>query len=329
MPTEAALHQRERARNRRREAFRQDVLTGLGRESKSLPCKHFYDRRGSELFDQICELPEYYPTRTELAIMHEHAAEIATAVGPGAALVEYGAGSSTKTRLLLEQLAEPAAYIPVDISADHLHATAQKLASAYPSIDIVPVAADFTRPFELPALAREASHAAVYFPGSTIGNFEPAEAKRLLRQISDLVGVGGGLVIGVDLQKDPSVLEAAYNDSAGVTAAFNKNLLERINRELDAEVDTDSFRHRAVYDDRAGRISISLVSEREQTVVVEGEAIEFAAGEAIHTEYSHKYTIAGFAELAAEAGFALHASWTDPREWFAVLHLVVEPVVEG
>ncbi len=304
--------------------FRADVLAGLGGTPKSLPCKHFYDRRGSELFDQICELPEYYPTRTEAAIMRQHAADIAAAIGPGAALVEYGSGSSTKTRLLLDQLIRPAAYVPVDISAEHLHTTARSLAAAYPGLDIVPVAADFTKPFGLPTLPREPSHVAAYFPGSTIGNFVPGEARRLLDQIARLVGVGGGLVIGIDLQKDRAVLEAAYNDSAGVTAAFNKNLLERINRELDAELDIASFRHRAVYDDAAGRISISLVSEVEQTVVVEGESIDFNPGEAIHTEYSHKYTIDGFADLAGEAGFALHQAWTDPRDWFAVLHLVVE-----
>lgn len=324
MPTEATQRLRARARTLRHSEFRQDVLDGLGGEPKSLPCKHFYDQRGSQLFDQICELPEYYPTRTELSIMRENAAEIAAAIGPGVALVEYGAGSSTKICLLLDELVEPAAYLPVDISADHLHAAARRLASDYPAVDIAPVAADFTKPFELPGLAREASHAAVYFPGSTIGNFEPEAAQGLLRQISDLVGVGGGLVIGIDLQKDRAVLEAAYNDAAGVTAAFNKNLLERINQELDADIDTDAFRHRAVYEDQFGRISISLVSEQAQTAVIEGERIEFAAGEAIHTEYSHKYTIPGFAELAGEAGFALHASWTDPQDWFAVLHLVVE-----
>lgn len=304
--------------------FRADVLEGLTQSPKSLPCKHFYDQRGSQLFDQICELPEYYPTRTELAIMREHADEIAAAIGPGVALVEYGSGSSVKTRLLLDALPEPTAYIPVDISEEHLHAAAKRLALAYPAIDVVPVAADFTKPFDLPALPREASHSAVYFPGSTIGNFVPVEAASLLEQIARLVGTGGGLVIGVDLQKDTAVLEAAYNDAEGVTAEFNKNLLRRINRELDADVAIDGFEHRAVYDDHAGRISISLVAETPQTAVIEGEAIDFAAGEAIHTEYSHKYTIDGFAKLAASAGFQLHQAWTDPKQWFAVLHLVVE-----
>lgn len=303
--------------------FRADVLNGLSAAPKRLPCKHFYDRRGSELFDRICELPEYYPTRTELAIMREHAPAIAEAIGPGVALVEYGSGSSTKTRLLLDALIDPMAYVPVDISGEHLHATAQRLAVAYPTIDIAPLAADFTEPLELPALPREPSHAAVYFPGSTIGNFEPAETLALLRQIAGVVDEGGGLVIGIDLQKDLRVLEAAYNDAAGVTAAFNKNLLARINRELDADLDLDAFAHHAAYDERHGRISLSLVSQADQTVSIEGEAFRFAAGEAIHTEHSHKYTVDGFAQLAAEAGFTLRRAWTDERDWFAVLHLVV------
>lgn len=304
--------------------FRSDVLNGLTGESKSLPCKHLYDRRGSELFDQICELPEYYPTRTELAILRRHADDIAAAIGPGVALVEYGSGSSVKTRLLLDALIDPIAYVPVDISAEHLRASADRIASAYGSIDVAPVAADFTQPFTLPELPRPASHAAVFFPGSTIGNFLPSDAQRLLVQIARLVGVGGGLVIGVDLQKDPDVIEAAYNDSAGVTAAFNVNLLERINRELDSDLDPAVFRHHAVYERAPGRVAISLVAEQDHTATIEEEPIAFSAGEAIHTEYSHKYTVAGFEQLASTAGFALRRVWTDPRDWFAVLHLVVD-----
>lgn len=303
--------------------FRADVLNGLSASPKCLPCKHFYDRRGSELFDRICELPEYYPTRTELAIMRRHAPAIAEAIGPGVALVEYGSGSSTKTRLLLDALIEPVAYVPVDISAEHLHATAERLAVAYPAIDVAPLAADFTEPLRLPPLPREPSHAAVYFPGSTIGNFEPPAALSLLRRMGALVGEGGGLVIGVDLQKERDILEAAYNDAAGVTAAFNKNLLARINRELDADLDPEAFAHHAVYDERHGRISLSLVSRVDQTATIEGESFSFAAGEAIHTEHSHKHTVDGFAALAAGAGFELRRAWTDDRDWFAVLHLVV------
>ncbi|MEQ8847158.1 L-histidine N(alpha)-methyltransferase [Botrimarina sp.] len=304
--------------------FRSDVLNGLTRRPKSLPCKHLYDRRGSQLFDKICELPEYYPTRTELAILRTHASDIAAAIGPRAAVVEYGSGSSTKTRLLLDALPDPVAYVPVDISAEHLHAAAARLSLAYPGLDVVPAAADFTQPFELPKLPRPASHAAVFFPGSTIGNLLPAEAQRLLGLIARLVGRGGGLVIGVDLQKEPAIIEAAYNDSAGVTAAFNLNLLERINRELDSDLNPSVFRHRAVYEPGPGRVSISLVAEADHTATIEEEPIEFAAGESIHTEYSHKYTTQGFARLAAGAGFALRRVWTDPSEWFAVMHLVVD-----
>lgn len=330
MPNQSTSSCAERGCDEDDSGFKSDVLEGLAQSPKSLPCKHFYDQRGSELFDQICELPEYYPTRTELAIMREHADEIAAAIGPGVALVEYGSGSSVKTRLLLDALPEPVAYVPVDISEEHLNAAAERLASAYPAIDVVPVAADFTKSLSLPSLPREASHAAVYFPGSTIGNFLPKDAAHLLTQIASLVGTGGGLVIGIDLKKDTAVLEAAYNDAAGVTAEFNKNLLKRINRELDADVAVEGFEHRAVYDDDAGRISISLVAEEQQSVVIAGEAIDFAAGEAIHTEYSHKYTVEGFAELAATAGLQLRKAWTDPQQWFAVLHLVVvADVVEG
>lgn len=304
--------------------FLTDVLGGLRRRQKQLPCKYFYDRRGSQLFDAICELDEYYPTRTELAIMEQHAGEVAEQVGPGVALVEYGSGSSVKTRLLLDALQQPIAYVPVDISHKHLHAAADRIAGAYPDIDVLPVCADFTRPFALPAFPREPTHAAVYFPGSTIGNFEPHAARTLLENIARSCGQGGGLVIGVDLQKEPHVIEAAYNDAEGVTARFNLNLLHRINRELDADFQVDAFRHRAFYDRRRGRVEISLVSEERQRVEVQGETFEFERGESILTEYSHKYTPQQFAEIAAEAGLAARRVWTDPREWFAVIHLVVE-----
>lgn len=323
MPSETTLPRSARPDAAPRSTFRDDVLRGLGASSKRLPCKHFYDKRGSELFDLICRLPEYYPTRIELAIIERHADEIAQAIGPRVALVEYGSGSSTKTRRLLDALREPIAYVPVDISAEHLHATCDELALGYPSIDIVPLAADFTKPLPAPELPREPSHLAVYFPGSTIGNFEPDDARRLLSEIARFVGDGGGLVIGVDLQKDPATIEAAYNDSQGVTAEFNKNLLVRINDEFDADLDPDAFEHRAVYDAGRGCVDISLVSKHEQAVVLDHVPVEFDAGEAIHTEHSHKYTVDGFAEMAADAGFVLRRAWTDPKDWFAVLHLVV------
>lgn len=305
-------------------AFRRDVLAGLSDPSKHIPCKYLYDKPGSLLFDKICELPEYYPTRTERAILTRHAGSISEQIGPRVALVEYGSGSSVKSRLLLDALAGPVAYVPVDISLRHLEASATRIARAYPAIDVLPVCADFTQPFGLPDFPREPSHAAVFFPGSTIGNFEPDAARRLLRQIARLVGNGGGLVIGFDLQKDPRVIEAAYNDRQGVTAAFNLNLLHRINRELDGGFDADRFEHHAVYEDRAGRVSISLVSKVRQSVSIGDDAFRFEAGEAIHTEYSHKYTLPQFQAMAASAGMGVHRVWTDPKQWFAVAHCVVE-----
>ncbi len=304
--------------------FSHDVLAGLGAPAKELPCKYFYDKQGSALFDRICELEEYYLTRAELAIMREFACEMGEQIGPAAVLVEYGSGSSVKTRYLLDALLRPAAYVPVDISGEHLAATAAKLAAAYPHIEILPVCADFTEPFILPVPARLASHAAVYFPGSTIGNFMPESAVRLLHQIAELCGKGGGLLIGVDLKKDRQTIEAAYNDRLGVTAQFNLNLLTRINRELDADFCVDQFEHRAIYNPELGRVEIDLVSRRPQYVTVAGQAFAFAMGEAIRTEYSHKYSIDDFARLAATAGFNLHRQWMDAGKNFAVLHLVVE-----
>ncbi len=302
--------------------FLADVLAGMRQPNRALPCKYFYDERGSKLFDEICELDEYYPTRTELRIMDEYAQEIADQIGSGVRLVEYGSGSSIKTRILLDHLDSPAAYVPVDISQEHLQNTADVLNAAYPEIEILPVCADFTDRFELPKPAVEPSHSAVYFPGSTIGNLEPEEAVSLLMQISSLCGRGGGLVIGIDLEKDVSVLEAAYNDEAGVTAAFNLNLLRRINRELGADFKIGEYEHSARYNEDLGRIEIDLVSQTDQNVTIDGESFEVEANEAICTEYSHKYTIDGFATLAEKANLTLHRHWTDESEWFGVLHFV-------
>lgn len=304
------------------EAFYEDVVAGLGGEKKSLPCKYFYDERGSQLFDQICQLDEYYLTRTELAIMRRHAGEIAAQIGPGVMLIEYGSGSSVKTRLLLDRLQEPAAYVPVDISRDHLQASANRLSAHYPRLEVLPVCADFTQAFDLPEPKRVPTHNAVYFPGSTIGNFQPAAAEAMLRRIVNLTGCGGGLVIGVDLQKDAQTLEAAYDDRAGITAEFNLNLLHRINRELGGDFDVDQFTHQARYNRAEGRIEIALISQCDQTARIGPETFDFHDGEAIHTEYSHKYTIAGFAELAARAGLTLRRAWTDDKDRFAVLHFV-------
>ncbi len=302
--------------------FLADVLAGMRKRKRALPCKYFYDAIGSKLFDEICELEEYYPTRTERRIMENNAVEIAAQIGSGVRLVEYGSGSSTKTRILLDHLDAPAAYVPVDISHEHLQGTADLLSVVYRDIEILPVCADFTERFELPSPTRKPTHTAVYFPGSTIGNLEPSDAIALLAQITSLCGKGGGLVIGVDLQKDVSVLEAAYNDAAGVTARFNLNLLHRINRELGADFKLGQYAHSAHYNEDLGRIEISLVSQTEQRVTIEEETFEVARGEAIWTEFSHKYTIEGFAALAAAAGLALHRYWTDARHWFGVLHFV-------
>lgn len=299
--------------------FRADVLAGLSRPRKRLPAKYFYDAAGSRLFDRICELPEYYPTRTELGILKRYAPEMAGWCGPGCLLIELGAGSLTKVRFLLDHLEKPAGYVPVDVSAEHLRAAAKALAADYPSLPVRPVVADFTAAFPLPAIP--ARRRVVYFPGSTIGNFDPAEADTLLRRVAGLVGPGGGLVLGVDLRKPVEVLEPAYNDAAGVTAAFNRNLLARINRELGGDFDLDAFRHHAFYNAERSRVEMHLVSERRQRVRVGPAAFDFRPGETIHTENSHKYDVRELAERAATCGLRLDATWTDELSYFAVLGL--------
>jgi dimethylhistidine N-methyltransferase len=298
-----------------------DVLRGLSRAQKQLPCKYFYDARGSALFEQICETDEYYPTRTELAIMQQNAVEMAELLGVGCMLIEYGSGSSIKTRLLLDELKAPAGYVPIDISDEHLRATAANLNALYPDLEVLPVSADFTDTFALPNPRRAVRRRAIYFPGSTIGNFEPSAARELLAGMHDHCGPGGGLLIGIDLKKNAEVLEAAYDDSAGVTQKFNLNLLRRINRELGADFAPDGFEHRAFYNAEQGRVECHLVSRRPQIVRVEGDEFRFAAGETIHTENSYKYEIDQFAELAATAGWSLADAWTDDESLFAVLFL--------
>lgn len=303
-----------------RRQFLSDVLRGLASRPKELPCKYFYDAAGSRLFDAICEVDEYYVTRTERAIMEQFAGEMCRRIGPEALLIEFGSGSSLKTRLLLDHLADPVAYVPVDISGDHLRASAARLAAEYPRINVRPVCADFMQEFPLPSCSSPARKRVVYFPGSTIGNFTPPEAQSLLRRIAGLCGSGGGLLIGIDLQKERSILESAYNDSRGVTAAFNLNLLKRINRELDGDFDLDEFEHTAVYNPLAGRIEMYLVSQADQTATVSGRSIPFTRQERIRTELSHKYTIDGFSRLAAGAGFKCDQVWTDEQQYFAVLY---------
>jgi dimethylhistidine N-methyltransferase len=304
--------------------FYDDVIDGLTARPRSLPCKYFYDEIGSQIFDKICRLDEYYVTRTELSIMTEHAAEMAEQIGPGVMLVEYGSGSSIKTRILLDHLSDPVGYVPVDISRDHLQDSADRLAKLYPQIEVLPVCADFTERFELPASSAPATHNAVYFPGSTIGNFMPDAAREMLARIVQLCGCGGGLLIGIDLQKDVDTIEAAYNDADGVTAKFNLNLLERINRELGGDICVEQFKHRATYDPQFGRVEIELVSQCRQTMTVGSQSFSFESGDVIHTEYSHKYTIEGFGILAGAVGLTLRRHWTDEQKRFAVLHLVVQ-----
>jgi L-histidine Nalpha-methyltransferase len=299
-----------------------DARHGLLRSPKELPCKYFYDAAGSRLFDAICALPEYYPTRCELAILDREADTIARLIGPECALIEYGSGSSVKTRLLLDRLERPAAYVPVDISSEPLYLAARRLAARYPHLVLRPVAADFTRPFTLPELPGR--RRVVYFSGSTIGNFWPSEALALLTDIAHLVGTDGGLLIGVDLKKDADILHAAYNDSQGVTAAFNHNLLVRLNRETGADFDLASFGHYAFYEPTHGRIEMHLISRRVQTVHLGGQTIPFRRGESILTEYSWKYDPDDFAALASRAGLRVEATWTDPDDLYSVWYLRTE-----
>jgi len=298
--------------------FLKDVLHGLSQPQKSIPSKYFYDEQGSRLFDAICDLPEYYPTRTELAIMREYAADMAAGIGPGALLVELGSGSSVKTRMLLDELESPAGYVPVDISREHLARAAQTLDATYPTLPVLPVCADFLQAFELPTTPTTPRRVVVYFPGSTMGNFERATALRLLKLMRQLAGNGGMLLIGLDLKKDVAVLERAYNDAQGVTATFNFNLLTHVNRELEADFDLDGFRHRAVYNSEHGRVEMHLLSTRSQSVGIAGQQFAFAAGETIHTENSYKYRADVFAEMAASTGFAGDHCWHDAQRWFAV-----------
>lgn len=299
-------------------------MSGLTGQPKSLPCKYLYDERGSQLFEQICELEEYYPTRTELSIMRSYGEEIAKSLGPDCVLVEYGSGSSRKTRILLDHLDDVNAYVPVDISRELLESTALSLDRNYPTLSILPVCADFTEEFSLPDFVETDARKVAYFPGSTIGNFTAEEAIDLLRRIAALCGPGGGLLIGVDLHKDVSILEAAYDDDEGVTREFNQNVLHRINRELDADFDLDQFEHLARHNPEHSRIEMHLVSNCDQTVRVAETEIEFRVGESIHTENSHKYTRRNFTNMATTAGFSVEAVWTDEREYFSVQYLVAD-----
>jgi len=301
--------------------FAAEAIHGLGSEPKTLPCKLFYDKRGSELFERICSLPEYYPTRTEIGIMRRYRDDIVASLGSRIQLVELGSGSSLKTQILLDALVAPASYVPVDISRDHLWESAERIQAAYPELPVQAVCADYMESFEVPAPARPAERRGVFFPGSTIGNFHEPDARQFLGRIADLVGPGGGLLIGVDLRKAPATLVAAYDDSQGVTAEFNLNLLYRLNREADSDFVVEQFDHRSVWNDAMGRVEMHLVSRVEQNVRIAGEIFHLDAGEPIRTECAYKYELRQFADLAER--FEVRQVWVDDRQRFSVQYLVV------
>ena len=307
-----------------REEFRTDVLRGLGEDPKNIPCKYFYDEPGSDLFQEICRLPEYYPTRTETALLRDLAPDLGALAGPGCFLIEYGTGSSEKMRFVLDALEAPAAYAAVDISREHLLEVTSALAKDRPELAVHAVCADFTQPFEVPDAGTGGTGRRIaFFPGSSLGNFAPEDAVAFLTTAAAVVGAGGAMLIGIDLKKDEKILNAAYDDAQGVTAAFNLNLLARVNRELGGTFELGAFRHRAFYNVREGRIEMHLVSIRAQTAEVAGQTFAFAEGETIHTENSHKYGVDEFRELARHAGFTPVKIWTDARDLFSVHYLTV------
>lgn len=300
-----------------------DVIQGLRGWPKTLPSKYFYDEAGSQLFDQITTLPEYYPTRTERGILERYVGELARIIGPFCRLVEYGSGTSEKTRILLDHLDEPVSYVPIDVADEHLQESAHQLALEYPQLDIQPLCADFMHPISLPKPRRQPTRTVVFFPGSTIGNLFPDDAMLLLKHTAELCGPGGMMVLGADLRKNVQVLEAAYNDTQGVTAAFNLNMLVRINRELGGNFDVKQFLHYAFFNQSESRIEMHLVSLRDQRVQIAGEEFHFAVGESIHTENSYKYGLQELRDMAYSAGFEQRRVWTDAKQYFSVQVLEV------
>jgi dimethylhistidine N-methyltransferase len=307
--------------------FAADLVRALSARPRSISPKYFYDAQGSHLFDRICELPEYYPTRTELGILSQRAGEMAELAGPGAEIVEFGAGSCEKVKLLLQAFDRPARYLPIDISAEHLAGAAGRLRRELPGLEVLPVAADYTRRLLLPASMPGAGQRIGFFPGSTIGNFTPTEAQSFLRMAAQVLA-GGALLLGADLVKEPSVLHAAYNDAQGVTAAFNRNLLARANRELGADFALDRFAHSAFYNAPEQRIEMHLASRCDQVVSVCGHRFEIGEGETLHTENSYKFTIEGLRRLARQAGFEPGPVWTDRDRLFSV-HWLYAPAAGG
>ncbi len=300
------------------DSFKTDVLAGLRAPQKHIPAKYFYDELGSQLFERITEQPEYYPTRCEMSILRDRAGEIARLITPGSAIVEFGSGSNKKARLLLQAAPALAAYVPVDISGEMLEREAADLRADFPELKVLPVAADFTTGFDLPDEAQDAPRRIGFFPGSTIGNFEPPDAVEFLRNAGRILGRDGVLIVGADLVKPAEILNAAYDDAAGVTADFNLNLLTRINRELGGTFDREGFAHRAFFNEARSRIEMHLVSRRPQTVKVGSQAFAFRDGETIHTENSYKYSVESFAALARKVGWRPAGVWTDPAGYFSI-----------
>lgn len=318
------LNYLEGSRSSSEDDFLADVIAGLSTPGqKTLPCKYFYDQRGSALFDQICKLDEYYVTRTELALLRTHARDMADCIGPRAEVIELGSGSSIKIRLLLDALEAPASYVPIDISTDHLAAAAAQIAEDYPQLLVQPISADYTQGCDVPDVGQPERRVA-FFPGSTIGNFSPDAATAFLRHVHDIVGADGGLLIGVDLKKDSSVLHAAYNDKDGVTAAFNVNLLHRIHRELDAQLNLEGFDHQAFFNEDQSRIEMHLKAHGQQKVMVDGRQFVLQDGETIHTENSYKYSLDDFARLARSAGFSKDQTWMDDKGLFSIHYLTTQ-----
>lgn len=301
--------------------FGLSVIEGLSRAQKTLPCQYFYDARGSSLFEEITQLPEYYPTRTEIGILEACASEIVEGFSSGDVLLEFGSGSSIKTEILLDRIADRVVYVPLDVSEAALADAAARLAERYPALEIRPIVADFSKLVTLPD-EFSSSRITGFFPGSTIGNLAPKEAVGLLSNFRKVLGQNGRLIIGVDLKKDPRVLIRAYNDAAGVTADFNLNLLVRINRELGGTFDPETFHHKAIYNPRAGRIEMHLVTDRAQDIIACGRPFHFAPGESIHTENSYKYTVPEFRDLAEKAGWKTNRVWTDADDQFSVHELI-------
>jgi dimethylhistidine N-methyltransferase len=308
----------------KQEHFREKVLRGLKKSPKELPTEYLYDERGSQLYERICSLDEYYIPRTEAAIMEDNIDEIVALLGSDVLLIEYGCGSCTKTLILLDNMPDLTAYMPIDISKEQLQHVADELRQSYPGLELLPVCADYTGSFDMPVPKRPSRRTVFYFPGSSIGNFDPPSATRFMEHIAGICGKGGVLLLGVDLKKDLTVLHRAYNDRDGVTAAFNLNLLERVNRELNADFQLERFQHRAFYNQEEGRIEMHLLSKGEQVVHLDDVSIPFAEGESIWTESSYKYSLDEFEQLAADAGFSVEKVWTDEQQWFSVQYLVAD-----